>query len=121
MIFVATTVLLSALYYYPRRWVISGAPPLQFVIIQGEAYGFRVLPFVHLWPLFSTFNLLYAIASTSWLLYWAFAALCCPTLFLNCLFQFEIADDVVRRGWRTVLKQLHFIDDKIAFFSIPAL
>lgn len=29
--------------------------------------------------------------------------------------------DVVKRGLRAALKQLHFIDDKIAFFDIPAL
>lgn len=121
MIFAATTVLLFALYQWPRRWVISGAPLLQFFILQGEAYGYRVLPFIHLWPLFSTLNLLYAICSTSWLLYWVFAALCCPTIFLTCLFQFELVSDFVRKNLRRVIRQLHFIDDKIAFFDIPAL
>lgn len=121
MIFAATTTLLFALYQWPRRWVISGAPLLQFVILQGEAYGYRILPFIHLWPLFSTLNLLYAIASTSWLFYWVFAALCYPVLFITCLFQFEIVSNFVRRNLRSLIKQLHFIDDKVGFFDIPAL
>jgi hypothetical protein len=37
------------------------------------------------------------------------------------LCQFEIVASVVRKGARGLLKQLHFIDDKIAFFHIPAL
>jgi hypothetical protein len=121
-IFFATlTLLLSTFYCWPRRWLISGAPLIQFFILLGDSYGYRVLPSLHLWPLFATFNLIYAVCSTSWLLYGVFTALCYPACFLVCLFQFEAVSDVVRRNLRGLLKQLHFIDDKIAFFDIPAL
>jgi hypothetical protein len=50
-----------------------------------------------------------------------FSALCYPTGFLICLFQFKIVGNFARKNLRRVLKQLHFIDDKIAFFDIPAL
>ena len=71
--------------------------------------------------MFTTLHLIYAIASTSWLLYWVFAALCYLSIFLTCLFQYQIVGDFVRKKSRFLLKQLHFIDDKIAFFHIPAL
>ena len=38
-----------------------------------------------------------------------------------CLFQFAAIGNFVRKNLRNVLKQLHFIDDEIAFFDIPAL
>jgi hypothetical protein len=38
-----------------------------------------------------------------------------------CLFQFATVGNFVSKSLRNVLKQLHFIDDKIAFFDIPAL
>lgn len=80
-----------------------------------------MLPTIALWPVFSTFNLGYSICSTSWLLYGIFTALCYPTILLICLFQFETVGNLARRALRALLKQLHFIDDKIAFFNIPAL
>lgn len=40
---------------------------------------------------------------------------------MTCIFQFAFASDFARRNLRRLLKELHFIDDKIAFFEIPAL
>jgi len=120
-LFAAFAALLSILYFWPRRWLISGAPLFQTLVLAGEARGYRVLPSLHLWPLFTTLHLVYAISSTSWLLYYVFAAICYPACFLVCLFQFEIVGDFARKNLRRLLKQLHFIDDKIAFFDIPAL
>ena len=120
-LFASLTTLLSALYCWPRRWVLSGAPLLQFFILLGDSNGYRVLPSIALWPIFSTFNLGYSICSTSWLLYGIFTASCYPTIILICLFQFESVGNLTRKGLRALLKQLHFIDDKIAFFNIPAL
>ncbi|KAE9370213.1 hypothetical protein N431DRAFT_484484 [Stipitochalara longipes BDJ] len=121
VLFVIFTGILSFLYCWPRRWLISGAPLLQTFILAGEARDYRVLPSLHLWPLFTTLHLIYAICSTSWLLYYVFAAICFLACFLVCLFQFEIVGDFARKNLRRLLKQLHFIDDKIAFFDIPAL
>ncbi|PVH80003.1 hypothetical protein DL98DRAFT_460233 [Cadophora sp. DSE1049] len=121
LLFASLTTLLSALYCWPRRWVLSGAPLLQFFILLGDSNGYRVLPSIALWPIFSTFNLGYSICSTSWLLYGIFTALCYPTILLICLFQFESVGNIARRALRALLKKLHFIDDKIAFFNIPAL
>ncbi|KAL3419437.1 hypothetical protein PVAG01_09659 [Phlyctema vagabunda] len=115
------TALLAIQFHWPRRWLISGAPILQFFLLLGVSNGYRVLPFFSLWSLFTTLNLLYAIAATSWLLYWVFAVGCYQAIFLTCLFQFSIVGRIARRYLRLVLKQLQFIDDKVAFFDIPAL
>ncbi|KFY21906.1 hypothetical protein V493_06997 [Pseudogymnoascus sp. VKM F-4281 (FW-2241)] len=119
--FAAGTAFLVALQQWPRRWLLSGAPVLQFFILHGNSRGDRILPLTGLWSMFTTLHLIYAIASTSWLLYWVFAVLCYLSIFFTCLFQYEIVGNFVRKKLRFLLKQLHFIDDKIAFFHIPAL
>lgn len=119
---VATILVLQlAAYSWPRRWIASGAPILTFFLLHGDNSGRRVLPFCHIWTLFATVNLAYAVACTSWLLYWVFTALCYPTIFITCLFQYKPVGVVTRWMLRGLLKQLHFVDDKIALFDIPAL
>ncbi|KAG5930608.1 hypothetical protein E4U42_005270 [Claviceps africana] len=120
-IFAAATVLQLGLFQWARRWAVSGAPVLTLFILQGEAQGARILPFAHVWSLFATVNLFYAIASTSWLLYWFFAAVCYPAIVVTCLFQFRAAGAFARRFLRVFIRQLHFIGDKVALFDIPAL
>lgn len=116
-----TSLLSLILFDWSWRWLISGAPILLFAIFLGDARGARILPTISLYPIFTTINLLYAIASTSWLLYDIFTFVCYPAIVITCMFQFAFAADLARRTLRAALKQLHFIDDKIAFFNIPAL
>ncbi|TQV91282.1 srpk [Cordyceps javanica] len=120
-LFLAITTILSALYQWSWHWTISGASVLTLFLIHGDCTGRRVLPFCHIWTLFTTINLAYAVASTSWLLYWVFTAFCYPAIYVACLFQYKVAGDITRWMLRVLLKQLHFIDDKIALFDIPAL
>lgn len=103
------------------RWVISGAPLLTYSILLGDSQGHRILPFVPLWTIVSTLNLVYAVAATSWLLYYFFLAACYPTIFFSALFQFDYVANFCRTKLRTLLQQLQFVNDKIAFFDIPAL
>lgn len=119
--FAAGTALLVALQQWPRRWLLSGAPVLQFFILHGNSRGNRILPLTGLWSMFTTLHLIYAIVSTSWLLYGVFSVLCYLSIFLTCIFQYQIIGDFVRKKSRFLLKQLHFIDDKVAFFHVPAL
>ncbi|TAQ83138.1 hypothetical protein B7494_g8538 [Chlorociboria aeruginascens] len=123
ILFVLIAALLATQSEWPRRWLISGAPILQFAILLGASNGYRVLPFTHLWPLFTTLNLVYAVSSTSWLLYWVFTSLMYPLIFITCTYQFPPVSHLVRTVLRSIIKAqpLHFIDDKIAFFDIPAL
>jgi hypothetical protein len=121
LLFTSLTVLLLGLWTWPRRWALSGSPILYACILLGERRGHRILPFVNLWAIFSTLNLSYAVCSTSWLLYGVFAAGTYMAIGLVCLFQFEVVGNFARRRLRAILKSLHFIDDKIALFDIPAL
>jgi hypothetical protein len=95
---------------------------LVYAVLLGEAYGQRILPYVPVWTIFATVNLVYMVSSTSWLLYWVFAAFCWPTLLVACLFQFDAPGGLARRVLRkTFLRDLHFINDQVAFFDLPAL
>ncbi|KAK1914738.1 hypothetical protein P3342_010727 [Pyrenophora teres f. teres] len=98
------------------------APQVVYAVLLGEAYGHRILPFAPVWTIFTTVNLVYAVCATSWLLYWVFSACCWPILIITCLFQFEAPAALARRTLRkTFLRDLHFINDQIAFFDLPAL
>ncbi|EPE33283.1 hypothetical protein GLAREA_06295 [Glarea lozoyensis ATCC 20868] len=119
--FALLTGILCTFSSWSRRWTVSGAPLFQVLVLLGRARGNQVLPLLHFWPLFTAFNLTYAVCSTSWLLYWTFTAACYPAIFLVCLVSFDVVSNFVRRSLRALLKELQFIDDRIAFFNIPAL
>jgi hypothetical protein len=120
--FLASIAALTLIFSWPLRWIISGAPQLIYALLLGESKGNRILPFVPLWTVFATVNLVYAVCSTSWLLYWVFWASCWPTVIVACLFQFDAPAGLARRTLRkTFLRDLHFIKDQIAFFDLPAL
>lgn len=120
--FLVGTIVAACTLSWTLRWVISGAPVVVYIVLLGEAYGHRVLPFAPVWSIFATVNLAYAICSTSWLLYWVYWAFCWPAIFIACLFQFDAPAGLVRRTLRkTFLRELHFINDQIAFFDLPAL
>jgi hypothetical protein len=108
-------------YDWIVRWLLSGAPFLTFIILLGSSRGTRVLPIFPLWTLLSTLNLVYAVSATSWLFYGLFTAWCYPAIFVTSLFQFPSASRQFRRVLRKTLKQLQFVNDKIALFDIPAL
>lgn len=75
-----------------------------------------------LWTLLATFNLIYAICSTSWLLHGAFTALCWVFVCLTGLFQSPSVAHYARKTLRKALgSHPHFIKDKIALFNLPAL
>ena len=121
-IFFATiTVLSLAKYQWPWRWLVSGAPILTFCILVGAQNGHRIMPFLDIWAMLFALNLLYSIASTSWLLYGVFLASCYQAILLTCLFQFSFAANLMRNILRALIKQLQFVHDKVAFFDLPAL
>jgi hypothetical protein len=120
--FLAVTAVAALIFRWPTRWIISGAPQLIYALLLGEAKGNRILPFVPLWTIFSTVNFVYAICSTSWLLFWVFWAACWPTFVIACLFMFDAPAGLARRlSRKTFLRDLHFINDQVAFFDLPAL
>ncbi|KAI1613305.1 hypothetical protein EDD37DRAFT_342629 [Exophiala viscosa] len=120
-IFLGLTVALLSLYRWPLRWLLSGAPVLTYCLWLGEGTGYRVLPFAPLWTLILLVNSSYAVAATSWLLYGLFLPTCYTTVFISSLYQSNRVANLVRRILSGLLNQLHFINDKVAFFNIPAL
>ncbi|KAI4149387.1 MAG: hypothetical protein LQ340_004656 [Diploschistes diacapsis] len=119
--FAALLVLLVAIWDWAYTWLISGAPILTYSLLLGEANGNRILPMVPLWVFLLSIHGTYAVAATSWLLYWFFLFGCYPLIYISCIFQFDIVSNVVRKGLRYTLGQLDFIHDKIAIFDLPAL
>lgn len=80
-----------------------------------------MLPFLPTWPLVGAINFGYAIAGTSWLLYWAYVAACYPVIAVTTLYQFETVARFARRQLRKLLSELQFTKDVIALFDLPAL
>lgn len=119
--FATIVALLVAKFDWPRSWLWSGAAIQTYLILVGASYGYRILYFLHLWTLLASINLIYAVASTSWLLNGLFTATCWPAILLTSLFQFENAAYFTRGKLRAFISQLQFVNDKIAFFNIPAL
>ncbi|KAK3074760.1 hypothetical protein LTR53_002562, partial [Teratosphaeriaceae sp. CCFEE 6253] len=107
--------------HWAQRWLVSGSAIESLLILYGAGKGARIFPDVPLWALLATGNLVYAICSTSWLLYGLFAAVCYPMIGITCLVQFDTAATFARKNLRKILKQLHFTRDRIALFSLPAL
>lgn len=122
--YVATSVLVVLVVALPwaRRWLFSGAAIESLIVLYGHGKGNRVLESMPLWTFLATFNLIYAICSTSWLLYGIFAIACYPSILLTSLFQFPFAARQARRFLRRALGQHpSFVKDQLALFNLPAL
>ncbi|KPI37757.1 uncharacterized protein AB675_211 [Cyphellophora attinorum] len=117
----AAVVAAVATLQWPRRWLLSGCGVESLVLIYGSRNGTRILGNIPLWTILATLNVIYAVSSTSWLLYLGFTAFMVPCVGLTCLLQFTIVADFVRKNFRNLLKQLHFTRDKIALFNLPAM
>ncbi|WWC71785.1 uncharacterized protein I206_105744 [Kwoniella pini CBS 10737] len=121
VLFSAFLALAVATWRWPVRWLVSGTPILTFCLLLGASNGDRILSIVPLWTLLTTINLAYAVASTSWLLYFDFTVTIYPAILLTCLFQFDWAARIARRALRKFVRQLQFVQDTVSLFDIPAL
>ncbi|KAI1339184.1 hypothetical protein F5Y15DRAFT_80944 [Xylariaceae sp. FL0016] len=102
-------------------WIASGTPFLLVSLILGEWHGRRVVQWLPLWAIFTTINFAYVVAASSWLILWAYAALCYPAIILSCLFQFDAAANWARRRARGLLRHVSFVQDTVGLFDLPAL
>lgn len=121
LISLSLIVLLISYSKWARHWMITGAAVETILILLGSTFSTRIFPSVPLWTLLASFNLVYAVLCTSWLLSAIFTILCWPFVVLTCLFQFELCANQARKALRSVLRDLHFTRDRIAFFNLPAL
>jgi hypothetical protein len=103
------------------RWIFSGAPFLACSLAIAEWTGKRVFSWIPIWALFTVLTTTYAVASTSWVLYWGFVATCYTAILLSCLFQFSFASRIVRRYLKDLLRECHIVQDSISLFDLPAL
>ncbi|KAJ3572429.1 hypothetical protein NPX13_g5054 [Xylaria arbuscula] len=103
------------------RWLISGTPLLLLSLVGGEWHQRRVVPWAPLWTVFIALNFAYVAALTSWLLMWAYIAVCYSATILSCLFQFEFAASLARASAGKLLQDVLFVKDTIGLFDLPAL
>lgn len=121
LISLSVIVLLISTSSWARHWLYSGGAVETILILLGGTFSTRIFPSVPLWTLLASFNLVYAVLCTSWLLSAIFTILCWPFVILTSLFQFEFCANLARKALRSVLRDLHFTRDRIAFFNLPAL
>ena len=115
----ALTLLGTALFHW--RWVLSGTPLLISLLAVGELNGKRTFPKVPLWLFALVLNSTYLVASTSWILYWAFVGTCYVAAMLSSIYQFTMVSKVLRRYLGNLLRECHFVQDSISLFDLPAL
>ncbi|KAK6335055.1 hypothetical protein TWF718_010497 [Orbilia javanica] len=104
-----------------RLWT-SGVPLLCFLIFYGGTVS--QLPNTHpnqRLPLVVGILLLYIIFSTSWLAHYILILITWPFVALLATANFTFLQTIVRRSIRRLGRDLHYFQNKIACFDIPAL
>jgi hypothetical protein len=66
-------------------------------------------------------NAIYAVASTSWLLRISYASTCWLLVIATAIAQYAAISSFTRGRLRQLLRQVHFHQDKVAFFDFPVL
>ncbi|KAK6529464.1 hypothetical protein TWF281_008637 [Arthrobotrys megalospora] len=104
------------------RWWISGTPLLCFLILYGASvselpntYPTQRLPYI-LGILF-----VYLLLSTSWLAHCVLTTLTWPFVAILATANFTFLQAIVRRSMRRLGRDMHFFQNKIACFDLPAL
>jgi hypothetical protein len=98
-------------------WLASGCAVESFLLLTGPAEHWSVSRYT----LLAALNAAYLLASTSWLFYLAFAAVCWPLIVVTCVVQYATVSSFARNRLRSWLKYMHFYRDKVAFFHLPSL
>jgi hypothetical protein len=102
---------------WARNWFLSGSAVETFLLLSGPLLQSDVPP----WVLVLCLNAVYAVASTSWLLHIFFRTACWPLVLATSITQYGMVSSFTRARLRWLMRQLHFHQDKIAFFSFPVL
>lgn len=118
---VLVVVLLSSSTTHSLAWLKSGAAIETLLITYSSFTNTRLGQSLPLLPTIASLNLLYAVASTSWLLYSLFAALCYPLAGLTVILVFPWASRTLTRWLGRLLKQSRIAGDKIVITNLPGL
>lgn len=100
-----------------RNWLLSGSGIETLLLLSGPFLQSDVPS----WVLIFALNIVYAVASTSWLLHIVFASVCWPLVLATSITQYVLISRFTRGRLRWLLKEMHFHRDKVAFFSFPVL
>lgn len=108
---------LALLSAYARSWLLSGSAIETLLLLSGPSLQSDVPS----WVLVLCLNIIYTVASTSWLLHIVFATICWPLVLATSIIQYVLISRFTRSRLRWLLKELHFHRDKVAFFDFPVL
>ncbi|KAF3294398.1 hypothetical protein TWF132_003387 [Orbilia oligospora] len=107
---------------WSKRWWISGVPLLCFLILYGASIS--KLPNTHptqRLPYVVGILIVYLIFSTSWLAHYALTIITWPVVAILATANFTFLQTVVRRSMRRLGRDMHYFQNKIACFDLPAL
>lgn len=108
---------LSLVFSWLRGWFYAGSGIESLLLLYGPPRHWSFSRYTLLLYL----NVAYAIASTSWLFRAVFALSCWPLVLATCLVQYAAVSSFTRGRLRSLLKFVHFYQDRIAFFGLPSL
>ncbi|KAF3922739.1 hypothetical protein ABW21_db0207518 [Orbilia brochopaga] len=113
------------LFAFPEwstRWFLSGIPLLCFLILIGAQPSdlLDTAPSQRL-PHVAVVILVHLILSTSWLAYYLLAILTWPVVVVLSIANSVILQGLFRRFIKRIGRDLHYFQDKIACFDLPAL
>ncbi|KAK6511664.1 hypothetical protein TWF481_000573 [Arthrobotrys musiformis] len=104
------------------RWWVSGVPLLCFLILYGASIS--GLPNTHptqRLPHVLGITLLYLVFSTSWLAHYILATISWPFVVILATANFPFLQAIARRSMRRLGRDMHYFQNKIACFDLPAL
>lgn len=102
---------------WTNNWICSGAAIESLLLFFGPPLQADVPSWVFALGL----NAIYAVASTSWLLRISFASTCWLLIIATSIAQYAAISRFTRGRLRRLLHQVHFHQDKVAFFDFPVL
>ncbi|KAK4504912.1 hypothetical protein PRZ48_002875 [Zasmidium cellare] len=117
----AVTIGLISIFSWASDWLYSGAAILSQLLVYDQARQTAAFPSTRPWMILAILNIIYAIASTSWLQYRIFATICWVIVLVTFVSIAPWASYASRAILRRLLTRAHLTSDVIAGFDLPAL
>jgi len=119
-VFVAFSVLGLFAFDWAGDWAKSGTPFLIFLLLLGP-HGQQVRSPVSVWSYFIAVNVVYAFLATSWLAWYFYAVVAWIGVLVVSIAQSDRAQRYMRHNLRYLSRDLHWFQDRVACFRLPAL
>ena len=119
----SVVIFLAATLPWAQRWLFSGCPIEALLVLYGRAVNEpgSAFEFISLTSTLPCLNLVYAVASTSQLLYTCFSVLCWVSVASTGLLLFPSAWMLVVRGLFSLFRPFSRVTDSKTFKEWPAL